>query len=304
MKPDTASLPQIHLQAPQGWRDYQLLDSGEGKTLERFGPYTLIRPEPQAVWRSSLPKSAWQNADAIMMEEKKEYGGQWKLLKPIQKSWEMVYKDLRFQVQLGTSRHIGFFPEQASHWDWIMQKVAALPKPARVLNLFGYSGLATVAATKAGAEVTHVDSSKHALSWASYNLKLSGLANKPVHWIADDALKFTQREARRGNTYAGLILDPPKFGRGADGKVWDFYKKLPELLEACKGILAPDSAFIVLTAYAIQASALVAAQALKEIVGNTGQLECGELITIEESAGHILSHALYARWCTKDLAKA
>jgi 23S rRNA (cytosine1962-C5)-methyltransferase len=296
MKPKPVELPEIQLLAPQGWREYQLLDSGEGKTLERFGPYTLIRPEPQAIWPRSLPSSEWQKAQAVMQEEAKEYGGSWKLLQAIPKAWEMHYRSLSFQVQLGSSRHIGVFPEQASHWDWIAEQIEAAGRPLRVLNLFGYSGLATLAAANAGAQVTHVDSSKHALNWASYNLKLSGLAEKPVRWIAEDALRFTQREARRGNKYQGLILDPPKFGRGSDGKVWDFYKNLPELLAACRGVLAPDACFIVLTAYAIQASALVPYQALQEIVGGTGNLTCGELITVEESAGHVLSHALFARW--------
>jgi len=289
-------IPEIQLLAPEGWREYQLLDSGEGKTLERFGPYTLIRPEPQAIWKRSLPQSAWQKAHARMQEEQKEYGGSWQLLQPINKSWEMHYRSLSFQVQLGSSRHIGVFPEQASHWDWISEQIKAAGKPLKVLNLFGYSGLATLAAANAGAEVTHVDSSKHALNWAIYNLKLSGLAEKPVRWIAEDALRFTQREARRGNSYDGIILDPPKFGRGSGGKVWDFYKNLPELLAACRAVLAPDACFIVLTAYAIQASALIPYQALQEVVGNQGNLTCGELITIEESANHVLSHALFARW--------
>ena len=289
-------MPEIQLLAPEGWREYQLLDSGEGKTLERFGPYTLIRPEPQAIWKRSLPQSAWQKAHAIMHEEQKEYGGSWQLLQPINKSWEMHYRSLSFQVQLGSSRHIGVFPEQASHWDWITEQIKTAGRPLRVLNLFGYSGLATLTAASAGAEVTHVDSSKHALNWASYNLKLSGLAEKTVRWIAEDALRFTQREARRGNSYDGIILDPPKFGRGSGGKVWDFYKNLPELLAACRAVLAPDACFIVLTAYAIQASALIPYQALQEVVGSQGNLTCGELITIEESANHVLSHALFVRW--------
>lgn len=289
-------IPEIQLLAPEGWREYQLFDSGEGKTLERFGPYTLIRPEPQAIWKRSLPLSAWQKAHARMQEEQKEYGGSWQQMQPINKSWEMHYRSLSFQVQLSSSRHIGVFPEQASHWDWIADQIKAAGRPLRVLNLFGYSGLATLAAANAGAEVTHVDSSKHALNWASYNLKLSGLADKPVRWIAEDALRFTQREARRGNSYHGIILDPPKFGRGAGGKVWDFYKNLPELLDACRAVLAPDACFIVLTAYAIQASALIPYQALQEVVGSQGNLTCGELVTIEESANHVLSHALFARW--------
>jgi len=165
------------------------------------------------------------------------------------------------------------------------------------LNLFGYTGLATLAAAKAGAQVTHVDSSKHALTWANLNLKLSNLENATVRWIAEDALKFTEREARRGNRYDGLILDPPKFGRGSDGKVWDFYKNLPELLNACQKVLSDKPAFIVLTAYAIQASSVITWQAMKELTaGLGGELSAGELISIEESAGHVISHALFSRW--------
>jgi len=290
------SLPEIKLLASENWREYALLDSGEGKTLERFGPYLLISPEPQAVWKKTLPPAEWQKAHAVLREENKEYGGSWQQLKPMEKAWEMHYQSLTFQLQLGTSRHIGVFPEQASHWDWIMERVQSEKRPLRVLNLFGYSGLATLAAAKAGAEVTHVDSSKHALNWASYNLKLSDLENKPVRWIAEDALKFTQREARRGNKYEGLILDPPKFGRGSQGQVWDFFKKLPELVEACRAVLSPKASFIVFTTYAISASALVALQAVRDITGGKGKAECGELVTLEESAGHILSHALYTRW--------
>jgi len=146
MKQKPFHLPEIKLLAPQGWREYQLLDSGEGKTLEKFGPYTLIRPEPQAIWPRSLPSSEWQKAQAVMQEEAKEYGGSWQLLQAIPKAWEMHYRSLSFQVQLGSSRHIGVFPEQASHWDWIAEQIEAAGRPLRVLNLFGYSGLATLAA--------------------------------------------------------------------------------------------------------------------------------------------------------------
>ncbi|MFZ3071344.1 MAG: class I SAM-dependent methyltransferase [Anaerolineaceae bacterium] len=296
---NSTDLPVITLHAPEGWSDYQLLDSGDGKILERFGPYTLIRPKPQAIWSKSLPQEAWQKAHATLQEGNNEYGGQWKLLKPMEKSWEMTYKTLRFQLQLSSSRHIGVFPEQASHWDWLTQRIETGRKPMKVLNLFGYSGLATLAAAKAGAEVTHVDASKHALTWASYNLKLSGLADKPVRWIAEDALKFVKREVRRGSTYDGLIMDPPKFGRGSSGEVWDFFKKMPELLEASRSLLSKDPSFIILTAYAIQASAVITAQAVQEIVGNTGNLVCGELVLVEESAGHILSQALFSRWTSE-----
>lgn len=290
-------LPQIQLESASNWRDYQLLDSGNGKTLERYGPYILIRPEPQVIWQKSLPKEKWQMADAIVQENQSEYGGQWHLYRPIPKSWQLSYRDLKFQVQLSSSRHIGVFPEQASHWDWISERIKKANKPLKVLNLFGYTGLATLAAAKAGAQVTHVDSSKHALTWANLNCKLSNLENATVRWIAEDALKFTEREARRGNRYDGLILDPPKFGRGSDGKVWDFYKNLPELLNACQKVLSDKPAFIVLTAYAIQASSVITWQAMKELTaGLGGELSAGELISIEESAGHVISHALFSRW--------
>ncbi len=293
-------LPTISLETAQGWQDYQLLDSGDGKTLERFGPHTLIRPEPQVIWSKTLTKEAWQAADAIVQENQSEYGGQWHFFKPIEKSWQLSYKELKFQVQLSSSRHIGVFPEQASHWDWITNRIRQSHKPLKVLNLFGYTGLATLAAAKAGAQVTHVDSSKHALSWANLNLSLSNLTHAPVRWIAEDALKFTLHEARRGNCYDGLILDPPKFGRGSDGKVWDFYKNLPGLLQACRGVLSENPVFIVLTAYAIQASSVIAWQAMQEITkGLQGQMHAGELVSIEESAGHIISHALFARWTSQ-----
>ena len=291
------SLPQLLLEPSPDWKDYALLDSGGGKTLERFGPYVLIRPRPQAIWQPSLPKDAWNEAHAVLVEEKQEYGGRWTMLKPMEKAWEMRYRKLRFEAQLSSSRHVGVFPEQASHWDWLMGRIQnAGKKPFRLLNLLGYSGLATLAAASAGAEVTHVDSSKHAISWANYNMRLSGLEDKPVRWIAEDALKFVQREARRGNTYHGIVMDPPKFGRGSSGEVWDFFKRMPELLRACRAILANDADFIILTAYAITASAIVTRQAVEEIVGSAGQFECGELVTIEQSAGHILSHALFTRW--------
>ncbi len=293
----STSIPAFTFDPTLGWEDYALLDSGDGKTLERFGPYTLIRPEAQAIWAKGGPANAWKKADALRIEESKEYGGRWQFLKPIEKSWEMSYKSLRFQVQIGTSRHIGVFPEQSPHWDFIMQRVQrAAIKPFKVLNLFGYTGMATLAATAAGAEVTHVDSSKHALSWASYNLKLNGLQNKPVHWIAEDALKFASREARRGNTYQGIIMDPPKFGRGANGQVWDFFKKMPSLVQACRQILAPDADFIVLTSYAVAASATITWEAINDMVGNKGIKTMGELVTQDQAAGRLLSHALFTRW--------
>ena len=291
------SLPNtIILTSSPDWKDYQLLDSGDGKTLERFGKYLLIRPRPQAIWSKALPSSEWKKANAILVEEKQEYGGKWNILNPMEKSWKINYKDLTFQLQLSSSRHVGIFPEQATHWDWIRGHIEVSIKPFRVLNLFGYSGAATLAVAAAGAEVTHVDSSKHAITWANQNTKLSKLEDKPIRWIAEDALKFVKREARRGNTYQGIIMDPPKFGRGSSGEVWDFFKRIPELIEASQSILAKDARFVVMTAYAITASAVVTHQAVEQMVGKKGKLESGELVSIDQSAGHVLSHAIYTRW--------
>ncbi len=291
------SLPNnITLTSSPDWKDYQLLDSGDGKTLERFGKYLLVRPRPQAIWATSLPSSEWKKANAILVEEKQEYGGKWNILNPMDKSWMIDYKDLKFQLQLTSSRHVGIFPEQATHWDWIRSQIKSSKKPFRMLNLFGYSGAATAAGAAAGAEVTHVDSSKHAITWANQNIKLSRLAEKPVRWIAEDALKFVKREARRGSTYHGIVMDPPKFGRGSSGEVWDFFKRTPELIEACQIILAKDAVFLVMTAYAITASAVVTHQAVEQMVGRKGNIESGELVSIEQSAGHVLSHAIYSRW--------
>jgi 23S rRNA (cytosine1962-C5)-methyltransferase len=293
------SLPEkIVLTPSPDWKDYELIDSGEGKSLERFGNAILIRPRPQAIWPKSQPNE-WKKATATLIEEKQEYGGKWNILKPMDKSWTISYKDLKFQLQLSSSRHVGIFPEQATHWDWIRNRIQASKTPLRVLNLFGYSGATTLAAAAAGAEVTHVDSSKHAVSWANVNVKLSNLKDKPIRWVVEDALKFVKREARRGNTYHGIVMDPPKFGRGSSGEVWDFFKKTPELIAACRDILAKDARFIVMTAYAISASAVVTHQAVEQIVGNKGLLESGELVTIEKSADHVISHAIYTRWSSK-----
>jgi 23S rRNA (cytosine1962-C5)-methyltransferase len=225
--------------------------------------------------------------------------------------------ELRFWAMTTPGRHLGVFPECAAHWDWAAElilnrgeRTPALAGGAReergetpkdsavkVLNLFGYTGLATLAAAAAGAQVTHVDASKKAVSWARDNQALSGLAEKPIRWIVDDALKFVQREARRGNKYDGILLDPPKFGRGPKGEVWEVYKSLPNLLEACGQLLSEQPLFVVVTAYAVKASAVHVGQALQEIMSKfEGTLESGELVTREQSAGRLLSQAVYARW--------
>lgn len=293
-------LPELHLLSPTDWQDYELLDTGKGEALERFGPYKLIRPEPQAIWPRSKPDSLWESADAVMVPTQSEYGGYWEYKNSIKQPWVINYKGLRCEIRLSKSRHIGVFPEQASQWDWIEDQVKIAGRPLRVINLFGYTGMATAAAARAGAEVTHVDASKHAVAWASHNLDLSGLGKAPVRWLVEDARKYLKREIKRKSFYDGIILDPPKFGRGPSGKVWDYFEDISDLLNQCQRVLSSQPKFICLTSYAIQASALVPHQAIQEIVkGFGGTIESGELVTVDKNGSHILSHSLYSRWSSK-----
>ena len=216
------TLPELRLIDSPDWKDYTLLDSGDGETLERLGRYKLIRPEPQAIWPRALPKSTWSSADAVMITTGGEHGGDWKYNQEIAQPWTIDYKGLKCEIRLSKSRHIGVFPEQAAQWDWIEAQIRRANRPLKVINLFGYTGMATAAASRAGAHVTHVDASKHAVAWASRNLDLSGLKDAPVRWLVEDARKYLKREAKRKSFYDGIILDPPKFGRGPAGQVWEY----------------------------------------------------------------------------------
>lgn len=308
------------LEAP-GWRDYALLDSGDGLKLERFGPYTFVRPEVQAMWPRARSEKEWNAVHAVFQPSGEESGGHWEFKKRVAEGWEMSYRlgsslelktadrseieariqgkqtEIKFIAQTTPGRHLGVFPECAVHWDWMNGLVTGAGRPTKVLNLFGYTGLATLACAAAGAQVTHVDASKKSVTWARENQVLSGLSEKPVRWIVDDALKFVQREGRRGAKYDGIYLDPPKFGRGPKGEVWEVYRSLPELLGACRDVLSKQPLFVVVTVYAVKASALHLAQALEGVLrGWGGSLDCGELVTREQSAGRLLSQAVYARW--------
>ena len=292
-----ATLPQIALQLSPDWQDYELLDSGNGLKLERYGQYIFKRPEPEAVWRPALPERAWQDAQAVFKPSPEEMGGHWDQVKPVADRWMMTYKGLRFWTMLSASRHLGVFPEQAGQWDWMTERIRQSQRPLQVLNLFGYTGIASLAAAAAGARVTHVDASKKVIGWARENLELSGLSDRPVRWIVDDALKFVQREARRGAKYDGIILDPPKFGRGPKGEVWEFYRLLPNLLEACRQVVADRPSFVLLTAYAVKASAITLYYAVEEMMrAYKGQTEAGEVALQEKSAGRVLSMAIFGRW--------
>jgi 23S rRNA (cytosine1962-C5)-methyltransferase len=287
-----------------------LLDSGDGLKLERFGKYVFARPESQAMWKPALERE-WKDAHAVFMPTGEESGGHWDFRKKVEERWEMRYElpsltpgpspkgrgGLRFWTMTTPGRHLGVFPEVAAHWDWFSGLIAQSKRDVNVLNLFGYTGLASLAAAAAGAKVTHVDASKKSVSWARENQVLSNLTDAPIRWIVDDAMKFVQREARRGVKYDGMILDPPKFGRGPKGEVWEVYKSLPNLLQSCRECLSADPLFVVVTVYAVRASAIHVAQALEEMMKKFGgRIDSGELVTREQSAGRLLSQAVYARW--------
>jgi 23S rRNA (cytosine1962-C5)-methyltransferase len=284
------------LESPD-WKDYELLDSGDGLKLERFGPYRFVRPEVQAIWKRGLPDSAWRDVHGIFQPTSEESGGHWDLRKKIEDKWVMGYKDLKFWVMTTPGRHLGVFPEVAAHWDWSSALLKKAGRPTKVLNLFGYTGLASLAAAGAGAAVTHLDASKKSVTWARDNQVLSKLEQKPIRWIVDDALKFVEREGRRGAKYDGIILDPPKFGRGPKGEVWEVYESLPTLLKACREVLSDTPLFVVLTMYAIRASGVHLYQSLDEMMRPfNGTTDAGELVTREKSSGRLLSQAVYARW--------
>ena len=298
-------MPTFTLLEATRWQDYELIDSGDGLKLERFGKYTFARPESQAMWSRALPQSEWNNAHGVFIPSGEESGGHWDLKKRVDEKWVMSYPlpsgiPLRFNVMTTPGRHLGVFPEVASHWDFMADSIQKAGTKPNVLNLFGYTGIASLAAAAAGASVTHVDASKKSVSWARENQELSGLSDKPIRWIVEDALKYVQREAKRGVKYDGVILDPPKFGRGPKGEIWEVYKSLPNLLEDIRMCLSDNPLFVIVTVYAVRASAIHVAQAVEEMMKKyKGTLDSGELVTREKSKNRLLSQAVYARWSSK-----
>ena len=291
-------IPSIDVLFSPAWLDYELLDSGNGKKLERFGKHTFIRPDHQVLWNKRLSDRLWaEAAGEFLSSAGEETGGRWKFSSPIDEMWAMEYKGLTFQARTSNSRQLGVFPEQAAHWDWIAEKIQFAKRPIKILNLFGYTGLATLAAARAGASVTHIDASKKSVSWARVNQNLSHLQDKPIRWIVDDAIKFVQREERRSSLYDGIIMDPPKFGRGPKGEVWNSMDMLPYLLNCCRRILTPTPIFMIITAYAIRASALslyyLMTETMRDFNGKTG---CGELAIKETNTDRFISTAIFTRW--------
>jgi 23S rRNA (cytosine1962-C5)-methyltransferase len=289
--------PVFTLLEAKNWHDYELLDCGDGLKLERFGKYIFARPESQAMWSRALPRSEWESAHATFQPTGEESGGHWDFKRKVDEKWAMSYGDLKFWAMTTPGRHLGVFPEVASHWDFMADSVRKAGSRPNILNLFGYTGLASLAAAAAGASVTHVDASKKSVSWARENQELSGLGDKPIRWIVEDAVKYVQREIKRGVKYDGIILDPPKFGRGPKGEVWEVYKSLPNLLEMCRQCLSDNPLFVIVTVYAVRASAIHVAQAVNEMMKKyKGAIDSGELVTREKSANRLLSQAVYARW--------
>ena len=273
------------------WADWGLVDSGNGRKLERYGPVKVIRPEPQAMWE---PASADWKADASFVPgSDEEGGGRWVQDRPVPGSWPLARGNVRFHASLTPFRHLGFFPDMAPQWDWMRARAA----DADILNLFGYTGVGTLLLSDAGGRLVHVDASKKSVEGGKANAALSDMTDRPIRWLVDDAAKFTAREVRRGRRYDGILLDPPKFGRGPEGEVWRLEDHLALLLADCRRLLDKNSRFLVLTAYAVRMSAIAIGELLRQTLGDLGgRIECGEMAVREEARGLLLPTAIFARW--------
>lgn len=277
------------------WADYGLLDSGHGKKLERYGRFRFIRPEPQAMW---APASAGWRADGEFVPGADEDGGgKWQFATQIpHDGWPLAWDDVRFTALTTPFRHLGFFPDMAPVWRWMRDELAGMDAP-ECLNLFGYTGVGTCAMAARGARMVHVDASKKSVEAARGNAALSGLADKPVRWMVDDCARFVAREVRRGRRYDGILLDPPKYGRGPEGEVWRLEEGLPGLIGDCRRLLDADSRFLFLTVYAVRMSALSIGELLRQTMADLGgAVEMGELAVREEARGLLLPTAIWARW--------
>ena len=281
----------LHTIIAEPWKDYGLIDTGGGQKLERYGSYEVVRPEPQAMWAPA--RDDWDADAKFGPGSDEEGGGRWVEHRPVPREWELSRGDVRFHASLTPFRHLGFFPDMAPQWDWMRERSA----DAEVLNLFGYTGVGSLLLSDAGARLVHVDASKRSVEQGKENACLSGLAERPIRWIVDDASKFTAREVRRERRYDGILLDPPKFGRGPTGEVWRLEENLAPLLMACRKLLDENSRFLVLTVYAVRMSALAIGELVKQVLGDLGgTVEMGEMAVREEARGLLLPTAIFARW--------
>ena len=296
MAPVLSSTPETLV--TRGWSDYALIDSGDGRKLERYGRYTVVRPEPQCFWKAHH-ETAFEQANAMFdPQQEEEDSGRWRFDQhgPID-AFPLKWRDVRFMGRFTPFRHLAFFPEQAANWDWLDARVRTLQQP-RILNLFGYTGVASLACSAAGAHVTHVDASKKSVAYARENAELSGLSDRPIRWIVEDARKFVAREVRRGSKYDGIILDPPKYGRGANGEVWRLFEDMPDLLKDCAALLSNDASFLLLNAYAARISGLSLAHMMAEATHDRGgRIDWGELALSEDGKdARAIGLSFFARW--------
>jgi 23S rRNA (cytosine1962-C5)-methyltransferase len=288
-----------------GFPDYALVDSGAGRKLERFGSILVERPEPQALWQPTLDEGAWSKAQAVFSGDDEGERGKWRIGRPLPAAWPVRVMNVTVLCRVTNFHHLGLFPEQLPHWEWMLEGLRRIKgERPRVLNLFAYTGVASLLAAAAGAEVTHVDASKKAIAWAKENQAMSRLSDAPIRWILDDARKFVAREARRARTYHAILVDPPKFGRGPNNEIWELFAHLPELMRNCCLLLNRSSAQLCLTVYAIRASALAFDGLARELLGaRGGSFESGELAVIEEAGARAIGTSLFTRWSSDDLAR-
>lgn len=277
------------------WPDYGLIDSGKGRKLERYGPWRFIRPDAQALWSPSM--ADWQADGEFIPGSDEDGGGRWYFNGPVPaEGWPLGWEEVRFQASCTPFRHLGFFPDMAPVWYWMRGQLEGVAEP-QVMNLFGYTGVGTLALSAAGGALVHVDASKKSVAQARANAALSGMEARPIRWIVDDAAKFVAREVRRGRRYDAILLDPPKYGRGPDGETWRLEEDLPPLIANCRALMDADSRCLFLTVYAVRMSALAIGALVAEHFGDLpGRVECGELAVREEARGRLLPTAIWARW--------
>jgi 23S rRNA (cytosine1962-C5)-methyltransferase len=298
------SVQRSALAVADGWHDYRLIDCGSGMKQERWGPYTLVRPDPQVLWpRHGAAEAAgpWADWDGFY-HRSDQGGGRWEFRRELPEHWEIRYEKLKltFKIRPTSFKHTGLFPEQAVNWEWFSARIRearAQGRPVSVLNLFGYTGAATCAAAAAGAEVCHVDAAEGMVKWCRENAAFSGLAAAPIRYIADDCLKFVRRERKRGRHYDAVIMDPPTFGRGSTGEMWRLEDNLWELLEECRGLLSDQPLFFLINAYTARLSPTVVANLLDELLaGRGGAITAGEVGLPIARDGKILPCGIYGRW--------
>ncbi len=279
------------------WKDYELIDTSNGEKLERWGNYVLLRPDPQIIWENGKLLKKYNNIDAVY-HRSNTGGGAWENIKNIPPFWEVKYKNLKFNVKQMGFKHTGLFPEQSINWDFMMDKIKRANREIKVLNLFAYTGGATVACLKAGASVVHVDSSRGMVDWAKENIKINGLENSNIRYIVDDVVKFVKREIRRGNKYDAIIMDPPSYGRGPNGEVWKFEHNLYNLIDACMKVLSDNPLFFLINSYTTGISSTVLYNILKTTVYKNygGKIESGEIGLPISRNDLILPCGIFGRW--------